>query len=129
MRRLAIIGFLILTVACFASACKSKPKILSAHDEVLVYELPYDLVYLRAFEALENVDGWEIEETEKETGTIRVRNTSYSRLDDADLRLVTVQVKRLGRGQTTVALAPESQRVIGGGDLLERISRYVSREL
>ena len=36
--------------------------VLPAHDDVLVYELPFDLVYLRTLEALENVDNWELED-------------------------------------------------------------------
>lgn len=114
----------------FHYGCAAEKKIPPAYEEVLIYQLPYDLVYLRVFEALENVNNeWELEETEKEKGIIRARNMAYSRLDDADKRTATILVKRLGRGQTSVALAPYSNQVLGGKELMKRISQYVSREL
>ena len=104
-------------------------KIFPVHDEVLIYNLPYDLTYLRTLEALENVNDWELEETEKEKGIITVRNIAFSRLDDADKRSATVLIKRVSRNETSVTLAPQSQRVVGGDELLKRISQFLTREL
>ena len=111
------------------SGCSTSQKVFPVHDEVLSYKLPYDLTYLRALEALENVSGWELEETEKEKGYITVRNVAYSRFDDADKRRATFLLKRVAREETSIELAPQSQRVVGGDDLLKRISQYLSREL
>lgn len=113
----------------FNYGCAAQKKIPPAYEEVLIFPLSYDLVYLRVFEALENVNEWELEETEKEKGIIRARNTAYSRLDDADKRTATILVKRLEPGQTSVSLAPYSNQVFGGKELMKRISQYVSREL
>ena len=111
------------------SGCAVDKKILPAHDEVLIYQLPYDLAYLRTMEALESLPDWELEETEKEKGTIQVRNMNYSALFDADKRVAVFLVKRLGRNETSVEIAPQTQTVIGGDKLLERVAQYLSREL
>ena len=119
--------FLIVAVA--AGCASTKDKILPVHDEVLVYNLPFDLTYLRTMEAVENVHGWELEETEKEKGIIRVRNIDFGSFEDADIRTATLFIRRMNRNQTSIALADYSQRVKDGNILLERISQYLSREL
>ncbi len=120
-----ILGFGIC-LAGFAAQNKVLPPL---HDEVLTFKLPYDLTYLRTEEALERVDGWELQLTEKEKGVIVVRNINYSAWDDADTRVATVWVKRIGAKETSVQLAPQSQRILGGGKLLERVSQYLDQEL
>ncbi len=113
----------------FFNACVNKPPILPPHDEILVYSLPFDLVFLRTLEAVENVSDWELLETEKEKGIIVARNVHYTSFDDAEKRKAELLITRLDRGQTTVQLAPRSQRVIGGAELMKKISERVSREL
>ena len=111
-----------------AAGCASqKEKILPVHDEVLIYPLSYDVTYLRTIEALESVDSWELEETEKEKGSIRVRNINFSSFDDADKRIVDFMVKRVDRNKTSVELAPASQRVLGGIELLKKVAAYLNR--
>jgi len=120
----------LLTMAVSFSGCMTaKEALLPIHDEVLVYSLPYDLTYLRTLEAVENIHGWELEETEKEKGIIRASNINYGRFDDADERRATLVITRLNRHQTQVALAPTSQRVREGDKLLQQISQFISREL
>lgn len=104
-------------------------KILPKHNEVLVFDLAFDLVYLRTLEALENVEGWELEETEKEKGIIRVRNVAYAQISDRDEQLATIQINRISRTQTSAQLSEDSQHLLGGEDLLKTISDFVSREL
>lgn len=118
-----------IAILFFAGCSTVSETVLPANDEVLIYELPYDLVYLRAMEALEKVDGWDLEETEKEKGVIIARNNNYGSFADADLRSVKILVTRINRNQTSVELAKDSQHVAGGGDLLESISSYVAREI
>ncbi|HOG24438.1 MAG: hypothetical protein BWY44_01129 [Candidatus Omnitrophica bacterium ADurb.Bin292] len=123
---------MILTGALFCfyfSGCATVEKMLPFHDEVLVYELPLDLTYLRTTEAMETLPGWVIESTDKEKGVIAARNVEYSRLDDSDTRTVTVLVKRVDRTHTSVTLAPESQRSLSGGDMLKAIDTMLSAEL
>ncbi len=120
----------ILVLAPLAGGCSSvRNEDIPAHTETLMYNLPYDLTYLRTLEALENVAGWELEETEKEKGIIRARNVNYKNLSDADLGQATLLITRIDRGQTSIRLAPYSQRVIGGAALMKRISEFVSREI
>ena len=119
-----------LSIVLSAAGCSAlRHEDVPAHDDVLLYELPYDLTYLRTLEALEKVPDWELEETEKEKGIIRARNMDFSNFADADQRAATILVKRVGRRQTSVALAEYSQRVVGGDRLLQSISEYVGAEL
>lgn len=122
-------ALLVFAWAVAASGCAGNNPLLPAHDEVLLYDLPYDFAYLRALDAIQEIPGWELESTEKERGIIQVRNINYNSLDDADNRLITVLIKRVSRGRTSVELARESQHVIGGDKLLKTISDTVNREL
>lgn len=128
MKKIAPV-FLIALFGLILAGCSTTEKILPLHDEVLTYELPYDLTYLRALDALNAQSGWLLEQTDKEKGIIKVRNIEYSRLDDADLRTLAFRVKRIDRTHTSVALAPESQRSLNGGDLLEAVDAQLRREL
>jgi hypothetical protein len=119
---------LILVLSLGFSACNTVGKALPPNDEVLVYQLPYDLTYLRTMEALDGRGSWQLEETDKEKGIISVRDTNYSRLDDSDKRVITFQVKRLDRGVTSVSIDPKSQKVYGGADLLKAVSATLGRE-
>ena len=129
MKRTAFLLFLVPFLALNHFACAARPSFLPAHDEVLIYSLPFDLVYLRTLEALELDPDWDLEETEKEKGTIRVRNVNFTQFADQDKRTAVFLVKRISRGKTSVELAPESQRVLGTDRLLQLVSQHVSREL
>ncbi|OGX10729.1 MAG: hypothetical protein A2351_06985 [Omnitrophica bacterium RIFOXYB12_FULL_50_7] len=122
----------ILVLGLGLAGCNTVGEVLPPNDEVLVYKLPYDLTYLRTMEALNTVENWELEETDKERGTISVRDTNYSRLDDSDLRVITFVVKRVDRGTTSVSISsenPKSQKVFGGKKLLEIIGEALGREI
>lgn len=110
------------------TGCAADNQVLPTHDEVLTYQVPYDLAFLRTIEALESLPDWELSETEKEKGIIRVNNTNFATFDDADKREATFIVKRVNRKETSIALAPYSQQVIGAKDLFKRISQYVGTE-
>jgi hypothetical protein len=120
---------LMLVLSLGFSACNTVGKVLPPNDEVLVYQLPYDLTYLRTMEALDGKGRWQLEETDKEKGLISVRDTNYSRLDDSDKRVIKFQVKRVDRGTTSVSIAPDSQKVFGGADLMKAISSALGREI
>ena len=123
-------GILLACGLSFSScAHQHKKELLPSHDEVLRYPLAYDLVFLRTIEGLENIQGWEVQETEKEKGIIRVYNHQIGRTDDSDNRVATIFVKRVNRNETTVELASGSRRVGGGKEMMQVISQYVSREL
>lgn len=102
---------------------------VEVHDDVLVYNLPYDLTYLRTMEAVSFLPNWELLETEKEKGLIRLNNTNFRSLSDADNRSATIFVRRVNREQTSVELASFSQRVLGGDKLLAAVDDLISREL
>jgi len=121
--------FMIMFLVSGLSGCATAKKVLPLHNEVLTYELPYDLTYLRTLDALNAQSGWLLEETDKEKGLIRVRNIEFSRLDDKDLRVLTFHIKRVDRSHTSVALAPESQRSLSGGDLLKAVGERLQAEI
>lgn len=120
---------LILILSMGFTGCNTVGEVLPPNDEVLVYPLPYDLTYLRTLEALESCPHWQIDETDKEKGMIRARDTNYSRLDDSDLRSIVFMVKRVDRRTTSVSIAPESQKVFGGAELMKAIASALAREI
>lgn len=119
------VSFLALPLAgCSSMRQQSMP----AYTEVLEFGCPFDLTYLKTFEALDSVTGWEIDETDKERGRIRVRNTEFSNLADKDKSTALFLIQRVGRSQTSVQLAPESQHVLEGAKLMKRIAEFLGPE-
>jgi hypothetical protein len=119
----------VVAFGLMGGGCNTVGEGLPPNDEVLIYPLSYDLTYLRTMEALDGQGHWQLEETDKEKGTISVRDTNYSRLDDADLRAITFVVKRVDRGTTSVSIDPASQKVFGGAELMKAIGTALSREI
>ena len=107
--------------------CRHTEPFIEHNDEVLIYQLPYDLTYLRTMEALQMHDEWEIEETEKEFGVITVRNIAYGNFGDADKRKIVFNIKSMALGKTSVMIEPEYQHVPGGNKLMELVASYLSR--
>lgn len=122
-------GVILLVLGLGFTSCSAHRELVPSHDEVLRYPLPYDLTYLRTVEALENIPTWELQETEKEKGIIRVFNHQLGRLDDTDFRVATILVKRVSRNETTIEFAPYSRRAVGGKEMFRIISEYLNREL
>jgi hypothetical protein len=120
---------LVLILGLGFAGCNTVGEVLPPNDQVLVYKLPYDLTYLRTLDTLNATENWQLEETDKEKGTIRVRDLNYSRLDDSDLRVITFVLKRVDRGTTSVSIEPESQKVFGGKKLLDAVGETLGREV
>ena len=108
--------------------CNTVGKLLPPNDRVLVCNLSYDKAYLRTLDALDSKKDWVLQGTDKEKGTISVHNNNYSRLDDSDLRSLTFLVKRIDRETTSVSIAPGSQKVYGGDQLLKLVEEYLNRK-
>jgi hypothetical protein len=121
-------AILVLILALGLVGCNTVCKVFPPYNKVLVYKLPFDLTYLRTMEALDGKGSWQLEETDKEKGTLSVRDTNYSRLDDADLRVIHFIVKRVDRGTTSVSIDPKSQKICGGADLMKAIDAALARE-
>lgn len=102
--------------------------ILPVHDEVLVYPLPYDLTFLRTLDAVDAHPDWEPNWTDKEKGILHLQNTRYSSFADADKRSMVLLVRRENLEETSVRLAPESQAVFGGDEVLKLIRAVLSEE-
>ncbi len=130
MSRTAQNVLILFLVALFLTGCSIATKsVLAPNDEVLNYELPYDLTYLRVLDALNDETDWQVEQTDKEKGMIVARNVNYSRLNDADRRVIAFMVKRVDADNTSVYIEKDSQRIIGGKQLLQKINEVLSREL
>ena len=112
----------------FCSAGCARNSILPAHDEVLTFNLPYDLAFLRTMEAVEAHPDWDLDMTLKEQGIIKIRNLRYSSFADADQRGATLLLKRIGPRQTSVQFDKESWGVVGGDEILKLINQYLSLE-
>lgn len=127
--RFFVVLTLIAGVAFSGCAGLRNKPLFPVHDEVLVYPLAYDLTYLRTLEALMTVPGWDLEITDKENGTIQMRNIDYTGLDNSDQRAATFVLKRMGQSETSIELDRNSQQVIGAGDLIKAISSQLNREV
>lgn len=124
-----LVLFVLLGLSAVGCAGKEKPVLGLVHDEVLTFPLPLDLTYLRTMEAIERHPDWELDTTVKDQGVIYIRNVRYSSFADADQRRATLLVKRVGPKTTSVQLAPESQAVVGAGEVLDLIKQTLAREV
>lgn len=121
MKRRCVFGFLAL-VTLFAG-CIHQP--LVKHGEVLVYNRAYDFTFLGILKALDDTYPWVLSNTNKDEGVIVAFNNQYWDVMDADKREAVILVKPLGRRQTSVSLAPESQNVVGVGAILTAIDKQL----
>lgn len=130
MKKKPLFIFSVILISSLPSfgGCAHSP-FLPVHDEVLVYRLPLDLVYLRTLEAVDLHPDWEPDHTIKEKGLIYLRNVRYSSFADADQRTAALVLKQIGPHRTSIQLTPESQTVFGGDEILGLIKQYLSREV
>ena len=119
---------LVLILGLSLVGCNTVGKMFPPNDAVLVYKLPYDRTFLKVVEAVDGRGNWVLTTTDMDKGSISIRDTNYSRLDDADLRVITFIVKRVDRNTTSVFIEPKSQQVYGGDKLLTAIRATLDRE-
>lgn len=124
--KFSIALFLGLSLIFAACAGKSSPylpieKVPASNSQEIKVEKGYDFVYLSVFDTVNNLSSWKPDKTLKEEGIIRLRNTLFSRLDDSDLRVITLHVRRDSVTQTSVYLDTNSRRVIGADEVLAAI--------
>ena len=115
-------SFILLVVLNGCSSLRDFP----AYDQVLTYNRPYDFTFLKTMEALNTFPDWILEETDKNKGLIVLRNINYGNVTDRDKWEARFIVKSLGRNQTSVALEPDSQHSVQGGELLKRIDQVMA---
>ena len=128
MRKMIQLSVMILLSHALLAGCTTKKLeslVTKAHDEVLIYDLPYDLTYLKVVEAVQKNTDWNLAETEKERGMVRVFHAGYKFLDQ-DQRRITFWIKRVNREQTSVEIDSADQRVPGGAQLLKQIGAELS---
>ncbi len=100
-------GFLAWMIGC--ASLRLKPADYPVH----VYEQPFDLVYLKTYEALSKDRNWVPYRTDKSSGIIEVRNITYGTWDDMDKQFVRFLVKTVSRTETSVELDAEVSRCKG----------------
>ena len=129
--KLTRLFFLMVALSSFGwfGCAHNKSSLLPVHDEVLTFSLPLDLAYLRTLDAIQAHPDWDLDRTVKEQGLIYLRNQRYSSFADADQRTATLIIKQVGPRKTTVRLAPESQSVVGGDEILKLVKDYLSLEV
>ena len=128
MKRFSAIILMLILGLGLAGCNTAHRKMEPPCTKVLVYQLPYDLTYLRVMEALDGKGKWQLEETDKEKGLISLRETDYKSLDDSDVPVIVIEIKRVDRATTSVALAPKSQAAYSGAVLMKKIDEALSRE-
>jgi hypothetical protein len=100
------------------SGCKVYNDSLVIHDELFTYDVVYDKAYLLILDAVNETEGWRLSGMDKRTGTISAFNDKFMNDD-----VVTIIVKRIARGKTSVELSPESQGIKGVDVLLKAIDK------
>jgi len=125
--KLISISFLILILA---SGCTStgKPKFIEVHDEVILAPYALDYTYLRTLEAVQALPDWELDRTDKEKGILHLKNVRFSSFADADMRLATLQLKRVGPRETSVQFTEKTQSIVGGDEVLKAVKQYLGME-
>lgn len=112
-----------VVLAGMLAGCVHQPMV--KQDEVLIYNRAYDYTYDGVLRALNNAEPWQLATTDKAQGQIVAYNQEYWDSLDADKRTAVILVKRIDRKKTSVELAPESQNVIGVGDILKSIDQVL----
>lgn len=130
MKKVFIPLMVLFFLSLAGGGCRTTSSVVKVdHKEVLDFPLPFDLVYLRTIEAINEDPDWELDFTDKEKGYIVLHNQNFSSFDDADLRTAKLIVKRLAYQRTTVELAPESRGVSGGDTILGLIKKHLTFEV
>lgn len=110
--------------------CATSNKLTTAREantRVLVYDNPYDLVFLRVIESADLLETWDVEITDKEKGLVSFHNTNFGAFSSEDERTISVLLKRINRSQTSVQLAPYSQKALDTDKLLDVIDLSVKK--
>ncbi len=102
------IGRMLLLFLFVAGCASLKPKHLEY--PVYVYEQPFDLVYLRAYETLDANNDWVPDHTDKANGIIEFRSLQYGNLFDLDKQHAYFVVKMVDRKHTSVELDPSQSK-------------------
>jgi len=131
MKRYGLVFLGVLFSGFILSACWGGHQIISRaepNERVLEFNKPFDIVYLRTYEAFDSLDHWTQDLTRKENGIIGVRNADFKRFDDADKRRIILSIRRDGDSKTLVSILPEHQHVLGGAKILDHIEAFVNTE-
>lgn len=118
-----------LLCALGMAACESTPKYIPVEQipagnyAEMHVDKTYDFVYLAVFDTLNGLNSWAPDLTLKDDGLIRLHNTRFSGLDDADRRIINIRIRRDNPNQTSVFLDPDSRRVVGADDVLAMIRK------
>ena len=115
-----------LTACAGASNYLPMDKIPAGNSQEIQVSQPYDFVYLSVFDTANMLTKWTPDKTLKDEGLIRLQNTQFGRLDDANLRVVNVRIRRDSAKQTSVFLEKDSQRVVGADEILDAIRKKLA---
>lgn len=125
-----VLGIMVLLLVSGCASlrnCGTKCDEKIKYDRVLEYDLPFDYVYMKTIDAMNLIPNWVLEETDKEKGIVVLRNVQFGHIFDRDKNVAHVNVKRVSRKHTTVALDPDSQELPQGGEILNKIDEIMKR--
>lgn len=96
-------------------------------ERELVYDRALDYTYQVVLDAVNETGTWNLYETDKTAGKIRVFDSRYKELFNPDDRVVTIFVKPLARRKTVVSLAKDSISKFRAAEVLDAIEARMSR--
>ena len=112
-----------LAACAGSSAYLPIAEIPESNRQVIQVDKAYDFVYLAVFDATNGLSGWAPLKTLKDEGLILLKNTQFSRFNDADSRVISLRIRRDSSTKTSFFLEPESQRVIGADEVMNAIRK------
>lgn len=128
--KLSFFGFFLAVLMVSACAGKSPylpfKQIPASNFQEIQVAKSYDFVFLGTFDAISLLPNWRPSKTLKDAGLIVARNIRYSRLDDSDMRVISIRIRRDNAEHTSVFLEPDSRRIIGADEVLAAIRKKFS---
>jgi hypothetical protein len=108
-------GLLVVMLSMLCGCASFTAEEAELHDEIFVYDLPWDKTFLRIMDTINDSPDWTLDSTNQLEGMIMVRPKG---LDEESAIII---IKRVDKRRVTVELAKESQRVRNIGRLLKDI--------
>jgi hypothetical protein len=123
LRKQWYIGLLSIMLFCIiVPGCRTLDDSAIVHNELLMYDEPFDKTFLTVIEAVDKTPGWGLAGTEKAMGKVFVQRTDFSITENA-----TILVKIIGPKKTSVELDSTSQRMKGVEALLKQIDLELNK--
>ncbi len=127
MKQIKVWGWIAVFFFLATGCATLKPKHLEY--PVHVYEQPFDLVYLKAYETLDANSDWIPDYTDKAKGVIEFRSLKYANIFDLDKQNAYFIVKMVDRKHTSIEIDPSQSTCKDDScfELLKSVDAVLSR--